>query len=265
MSQAQPVQSIPYFDGKEPAIQYWEAYRFLFTSPNGWTNLLLCGVCMLIPIVGPMVVTGFVVSAFLPRLNDSRGAGVACPEFDFNRFTDYLTRGIWPLLVSLVAGLLLAIPVMLCGLLFVAGIVVAQQDVAVGIVLLVAGMVLFLGSILFMNMLLVPLQLRAALLGEFAPAFDFRWSKDFVARTWRELMLAALFGVATAFPIGVIGYACCIVGVYAAMALIVVAQWHLHFQVYRLYIARGGAALASKWTPPPLPSSRAPGAVGTSA
>ncbi len=58
--------------------------------------------------------------------------------------------------------------------------------------------------------------------------------------------------IVTAFPLALIGYAAFIVGIYPAMALITIAQWHLHFQIYRIYLSRGGAYV------PPKPVAQAP-------
>src|SRR5687767_7300584 len=59
---------------REPEIQYWAAYRFPFSSPNRWRNLLFGGVCMLIPIIGMMVWVGYLAEMLELKVR-SAGAG----------------------------------------------------------------------------------------------------------------------------------------------------------------------------------------------
>src|SRR5262245_3305784 len=78
-------------------IEYKRMYSYVFENPNWVTNVLLVGVCFLsgtvIPVIGPLLVTGYQCEVVLGLLA-SRGARY--PDFDFNRFTDYLLRGLWP-------------------------------------------------------------------------------------------------------------------------------------------------------------------------
>jgi len=118
---------------------------------------------------------------------------------------------------------------------------------------------------ILLNVLMIPLLLRAAILEEFGPSFSWEWIKDFASRMWPEIVLSVLFQIVTSIPLALIGYAILFVGVYPAMALMTIAQWHLHFQIYRIYLSRGGAYVPPKplaqyppmgvpmQVPPPLP------------
>jgi len=83
-----------------------------FESPKWMMNLLLAGVCFLIPIVGPMVVIGWLITGFWGRPDQSPRT---FPDFDFNLFATYIERGLWPFLVGLVASLVLIPVVALLG------------------------------------------------------------------------------------------------------------------------------------------------------
>lgn len=103
-----PSPSLPYFSGAQPRLRYWAAYRFMFTNPNWPKNLLLCSVCVLIPIVGVMVLFGYLRDILLERLetlDEERPNGY--PDLDFALFGQYLQRGLWPLVVHLVASVVL--------------------------------------------------------------------------------------------------------------------------------------------------------------
>jgi hypothetical protein len=55
------------------------------------------------------------------------------------------------------------------------------------------------------------------------------------------------------------GYCLCVVGVYAAAAVIVMARMHLRWQIYRHYLARGGEPIPVK-PAQALPSETPPAA-----
>src|SRR5262245_40908593 len=76
---------------------------FVKKKPGGFTNLLYGCVCVLIPVVGPIILLGYraEIAEDLerdPQLEDY-------PDFTFNRFADYLQRGIWPFLMQLIVSL----------------------------------------------------------------------------------------------------------------------------------------------------------------
>ena len=99
-----------------PRMRYWAAYKFVWTSPKGWMNLLMAGICTLIPIVGMLVLVGYLRDVLLSRLDTLDDDSIGYPDFDFNHFGDYLMRGLWPFLVSAVASLVF-VPVILALLL----------------------------------------------------------------------------------------------------------------------------------------------------
>src|SRR5262245_14760668 len=100
------------------AIEYMRSYNYIFENPNWVMNVLWGFLCILstalIPILGQLVLMGYqyevVESLFLAR-------GTRYPDFDINRFADYLGRSIWPFLVSLIVGLVLAPVIVILALL----------------------------------------------------------------------------------------------------------------------------------------------------
>jgi hypothetical protein len=242
----------------------WEAYRFAFASPNGWKNLLIGGVAMLVPILGPVVFIGYLCDVLAPRpLDDGSGRvdesprapGAGYGDFDFSRFSQYLERGIWPFLATLVAGLVM-LPLYFLAMAPAIVAAVANFRGPAAMLAFFASFVLFLAVAAAGVLVMVPLSVRAAMLMEFGPTFDPRWVKDFAARTWRETVIAMLFLIVTGFPLAIVGYLLCLIGVYPAMALLTLAEWHLHFQLYHLYVSRGGAPVPVKPIhrpgPPPI-------------
>src|SRR4051812_45577721 len=83
-------------------MQYGLAFNYVLNRTGGFTNLLLMTVCNFIPVVGPIVLLGYRSEVATALLEDEERR--RHPKFDFNNFAEYLSRGIWPFLMGLLAG-----------------------------------------------------------------------------------------------------------------------------------------------------------------
>ena len=90
-------------------MNYTASVSDYFKSPKWMMNTLLAGVCVFIPLVGQMVVKGWLITGFWGR-DDERPE--TFPDFDFNNFGKYLERGLWPFLVTLVSSLVFTVPLL---------------------------------------------------------------------------------------------------------------------------------------------------------
>ncbi|MCE7884021.1 MAG: hypothetical protein DYH08_09210 [Actinobacteria bacterium ATB1] len=77
-------------------------------------------------------------------------------------------------------------------------------------------------------------------------AFRLSWMKSFIAKVWKEQLLSQLFLMFTAMILVMLGMLLCFVGVYPAATIVLLAQAHFYFQLYRLFLARGGEPLTPK-------------------
>ncbi len=230
-------------------MRYLQSYYFFFDSPKWAANLFFATVCQLIPIVGQIVVMGYMYDIIETLHRDPR----ACyPDFKFQRFVELLTRGLWPWLVALIMQLAIQpfIMVVSYAMMFaMIGVVVAVGEEYGGIVIAV-WMPLFylfvLAFALLMWMVQLPMILRAGLSQDFAQAFKFHWVKDFIVRMWLELILVFLFVLVSSQLMLVTGTLLLLIGMFPAMLLVTLAQGHLIYQTYSLYIARGGEPIPLK-------------------
>jgi hypothetical protein len=89
---------------------------------------MLGAVATLIPVVGPVVLTGWLATIFWAR--GDRDAPADFPPFDFQYFGKYLERGLWPFLVSLVASLVLVPVTMIVvfPVIFMSGLIGSNSD-----------------------------------------------------------------------------------------------------------------------------------------
>jgi hypothetical protein len=239
-----------------PPIEYLRAYHYIFENPNWMMNLLWGALCLLstacIPVLGQLVFMGYqyevVEALFLTR-------GTRYPDFDTNRFGEYLGRSIWPFLVQLVSSVVL-IPVILVG--YVLMIALVGGGAAAGgddfgpvlaMIGLTVGMVIIFAMAIAFTLVMMPMTLRAGLQQDFAAAFDFAWIKDFIARTWLEMVLTTLFLMLSGALVAILGYAALCVGIFAAFPIIMLAQAHIFYQLYALFVSRGGAPIPLKPQP----------------
>ena len=216
-----------------------------FKSPNWLMNLLLGGICLLLPIVGPMVVLGWLITGFWARQEEGF---VTFPDFDFSHFGKYLERGLWPFLVFLVvlmifsivmvpSAWILMIPAMLVG-----GLSSGAEANAscFGFFAMVLMMVFFTVMICAMMLVLVPLTIRASLTQNFVKSFDVGFVKRFLALTWMQIVLSSLFVMITGTLFVCLGMIVFCVGIYFAAVLVYFSWIHLQKQLYMLYLSGGG-------------------------
>ncbi len=238
------------------SLEYMRAIHYVFESPKWTMNLLWGSLCLLstqaIPIVGQLLWIGYQFEIVENLFRNPGRQGY--PDFDMNRFKEYLLRGLWIFLVMLVMMLVL-MPIMLVlflgGALVVGGIGAAtggdDEAMAVGMIaLIVLGGILGFVIFTLMTIVITPVTLRAGLTQDFRASFDIAWIKDFMRRMWVETLLSQLFLMAVGILAEVVGLLACIIGVFPAIALIFLVQGHLFLQLYQLYLARGGRPIQLK-------------------
>jgi uncharacterized protein DUF4013 len=234
-------------------MNYTASISDYFKSPKWMMNTLLAGVCVFIPIVGQIVVKGWLITGFWGRDDDRPET---FPDFDFNNFGKYLERGLWPFLVTLVSSLVITVAacVVIVPVSMIFTLLGSHDNSSAGgcaaALLFIILMVFYLVLIVGMIAVLTPLIIRASIMQEFGPAFNFAFLKRFIALTWKETILASLFFFVASLALGAVGAIILCVGIYFATVPAYFCMVHLHKQVYRLYLSRGGEPV------PPSPKLR---------
>jgi hypothetical protein len=243
-------------------IDFGAACSDLFKTKQKWQTLLLLSVCILIPVVGQIVVMGY-----LYRRHAGERAGIPAADFDFSDFGEHLQAGLWPFLSGLVASLV-AIPVLMLTMLPIfLGPLLAPDNDAVVLIGFAVGMLLYLVVFAVMILFLTPVQLRSGLMMDFKAGF----SKDFVFGFVRKVGLSYLLWFVLlnlmVIPLALLGSLALFVGGYVVAAWGQAVAMHLLFQHYDLYLERGGAPIPvhpallkvlTKPALPPLPSPEPP-------
>src|SRR5262249_24378509 len=151
-------------------------------------------VCALVPILGPIVLLGyqFDIVEDMHRRGDND-----YPDFDVNRIMDYLTRGVWPFIVQLIVLAPLALVAGVVVMLLLFAILAAHLHPTDAVLLVLALVLVFLVATAvatpLLPFLLIPMLLRAGLSQDFGSAFSWAFIRDFVGKTWKEIVLVELF------------------------------------------------------------------------
>jgi hypothetical protein len=224
------------------SMKFWRAYFYFFDNPKWTMNLLLGAVCSLIPVLGGIVFSGYGYEAV--EAMHRRGKDDQYPDFDFNRFVKYLVRGCWPFIWQLIIGVPLTFIIWLfCFIAMMAiGGSAGQQGPKPGVVIPVVFflVVVVLAVSLIISVVLAPLLLRSGLSQELGFGQALPFVQDFLKRVGKEVILAQLFLLGTAIVIIPIAYVLCILPVFPAVVIVQMAHFHLLYQLYGLYLQRGG-------------------------
>lgn len=224
-------------------MNYTASVSDFFKSPKWMMNMLLGGLCTLIPVVGPIVTKGWLITGFWGREEERFET---FPDFDFNQFGKYLERGLWPFLVTLVSSLVLSmvlsfctVPIMMLPSLFLSGhnSEAGGCAAAVMVMMMVAFYLVMAVAIMFV---LTPLTLKASITQDFASAFDFTFAKRLISLTWKEMAIGSLFLAVSSVVLVCLGMLVFCIGVYFAIVVVYFSWMHLHKQLYQLYLSRGG-------------------------
>jgi hypothetical protein len=244
-------------------MRYLQSYRFIFASPNWTMNVVWATLAALstqvIPVVGQFVLIGYLFEVidhfhYYHHRADAEGEANHYPDFNANRIMDYLMRGVWPGLASIVVMLPVAL---LAGALWFVGVIgtvlLSEKGgggAAAGLIILLV--VLFLIAIIFVgNVVAIPFYLRAGLSRDFVTAFSLSFARDFLSRVGWESVLAQLFMLITSTACMLLGMLACFVGIYPAMAIVFMASHYIDYELYELYLERGGTPVEIKQPMPP--------------
>ncbi|HEX7261240.1 MAG TPA: DUF4013 domain-containing protein [Luteolibacter sp.] len=239
-------------------MNYNASISNFFKSPKWLPNLGLGALAILIPMVGPLVLSGWHVSVFWARGN--REDPAEFPPFDFQFFGKYLERGLWPFLVGLVTSLVL-VPVMMCLILppiIFSGMMGSSHDHGAAFFMVFAGIAgLQIALSLAYQVLITPLMVRATITQDFSSAFNLRFAKSFLSLTWKELLASMLFMLGVGLCLMILAVVTCYIGAFFAAPVAIFGWHHLQKQLYQLYLARGGEPVPLSPSlndlPPPLP------------
>lgn len=178
-------------------------------------TILGLSVSMLIPVVGYMVIIGYLLYHFARERE-----GHAAEDFDFNFFGDYLQMGLWPTLATMLFSLLIVPFVFVFAILPVFMIPLLENGQEDMIILVAVGAFLAYCALLaIFTVFLYPVLLRSGLMIDFKAGFSWSFMKSFAAKVGLSLLGWFLLLALISIPLMLVGFFALFVGVY------VVAAW----------------------------------------
>jgi flagellar biosynthesis protein FlhB len=246
-----PYESPP-TESKTPVarkIDVIAAYKAVFAAPDYMSNLGMVFVFAIIPVINQVMILGYQFEV-VEHLHKNPGAKI--PSVNFDRFSHYLMRGLWPFVVNLLLGMVFIaiVGVVFCVFLGIIQAIGAGIGGDVGGALTAIGMgllyLLYFPMLVLLMVAMFPFTLRAGLSKDFASAFDFDYAKHFFKTVGMKFAIATLFFMFLASLAGMVGTLLCCIGLFAAIPVIVVAQAHLYWQTYEFYLAKGGQPVPLK-------------------
>jgi hypothetical protein len=228
------------------AMRYLRSYSFLMQSPNAILNVLWVSVFLLVPVLGLLVLLGyaFEMVQYLHCKNES-----SIPDFEPARLGRYLARGVRPFAVLLFGGVPLALLSWLLGSITAAEwTLVREGESTEGTLVLVAtgAFLILLTTFLVGMVILAVLTMWTGLSQQWPLNACRRFAQDFVGRVGQELLLVEVFLLATAPLALAAGIMLLGIGLVPAVVAVSLAQHQLLYQLYELYLKRGGAAIPLK-------------------
>src|SRR6185436_12348419 len=143
-----------------------------------------------IPIIGSILVMGYQYE-IVEGLH--RRSGPYYPDFNIDRFLNYLVRGVWVFLVVLIVSICFVPVQFVLVFLFIALQALASK---IGAIAMILAFILFfavaISAAFMLNLAIVPFELRAGLTQDFGAAMNPSFAWDFVKRMWLECILGFL-------------------------------------------------------------------------
>ena len=219
-------------------MQYFKPYTYFVSKANGGMNLLWGSLAFFstsfIPVLGQLVMIGYQAEVADDLKSDPDIERY--PDFDINRFVQYLTRSIWPFVAQLIVGVAVLFVLAIAAGVGVA-VGVATDEVVIGVL---AGLVVYLPLVVCAAMLSWPLVLHAQLSQSFQLGESIRFTRSFVRMVGGQLFMSLLVHMLLSIPLTIVGLLLCFIGLYPAMMIQFMAQEHYMIQLYRLYLDEGG-------------------------
>jgi Protein of unknown function (DUF4013) len=243
---AAPAQYLTPGPAASEGVSVIRGVKWVFESPDWKNNLLLGIVFMIIPIVGPLALSGWMceVHQRLVRRHPN-----PVPKIDFGDFGSYITRGIAVFLVGLILGLPIAFIFYFLGAAVAFGSIAAgaaldEPLVSVGVAA-VAGLVVALFLFMF-TVVINAAQTRAELTEDLGSALSLGKVLGYAKATFGIVLIKNISFMFVGFGIVLCGLLLCYFGIYPAIVVLQIAALHLRYQIYMSYLSKGGEPIALK-------------------
>jgi hypothetical protein len=241
----QPPVASPVFDSEafQPIheLDFGRMIKSPFQSPNWLVNLFWMFIVEILAlfVVGNIVYLGYAGEVAIAR---SGGRTRNWPDFQLDRLTEYLLRGLWPFLWQMIGFAALSIVV---GVPISIGAVAtaALADGGPPFFAILSGVTT--GAIGFLAMIaasyiLFAVTLKSLLANDFMAGMDLVFVKSFCVNMVFTMLLAVLYFVIISTVATLLGALLCFVGLFLVSPILRLITCDFLAQIHDIHLSRGG-------------------------
>jgi hypothetical protein len=235
-----------YPDGYDQPIQRFDFQRMItapFKSPNWMMNMVWMFGCWLL---SSIFIGGIIANGYLAGVAESRSGGKSenWPDFDVDRFTDYLMRGLWPFLWNMIWSMAIAmavgIPILLT--VFISNVLVENKQETSAIIVGITGGAISVALLCFCTLCMTASMIHSALGNDFMKGADIGWITSYVSKMgFTTVIVGIVFGLIS-MVMGAVGMLLFCVGILAVYPFIFLMMGDLVSQLHDIFVSRGGAS-----------------------
>ncbi len=238
------VQAYP--DGFYQPIESFDLNRMLaapFKSPNWLTNLLWMFVCDLLAsvFIGNIIKFGYLAEVAEAR---SGGRSEHWPDFTWDRFSEYLMRGLWPFIWNLiwVLPLIVLVGIPLGTTIGLSSVLMNNGNEVPGVIFLVTGIVVTIGVYCCVLVAMSASMMHAGLGNDFMKGADMGWIRSYVSKMWRTTIWAGFVFFLVAMAVIIAGLLFFCIGFLVASPILSMMAADVVSQLHDIFVTRGGVS-----------------------
>ena len=235
-----------YSEGFYQPVKSFDFTRMLlapFKSPNWIMNLLWMFVCQLasVIIVGSLVTFGYQAEVAESR---SGGRSENWPDFNPDRFIDYLMRGLWPFLWSIIwtLPLILFIGVPVVITVALSEFLLRSNNDVLGIIVIITGGLVSVAAYCLSMLAMMASILHAGLGNDFQKGADIKWIGSYISKMGLTTIAVGIVFVLVTMVVNTAGILLFCVGIIAATPLMNLMAADLVSQLHDIFVSRGGVS-----------------------
>jgi len=214
-----------------------------FKSPNWIMNILWMVVCDLLAIV---VIGSLIKLGYMAEVAEARSGGRSehWPDFTWDRFSEYLMRGLWPFLWNIIwlISLIVVIGLPLGTTIGLTSFLMNNNNEVPGVIVLVTGVVVMIGIYFSALVAMSASMIHAALGNDFMKGADIGWISSYVSKMWRTTIWAGFVFLSIGIVAHIAGLLFFCIGVYPASAIMGMMAADMISQLHDIFVTRGGVS-----------------------
>ncbi len=214
-----------------------------FKSPNWIMNLVWMFVCQLASVI---VVGNLVTLGYLAEVAESRSGGRSenWPDFNPDRFTDYLMRGLWPFLWNMIwtIPMILIIGIPIFATIGLSSFLMGNYNEVPGIIVAITGGLVSAAICIVVSLAMMASMLHAGLGNDFGKGADLNWIGSYISKMGLTTVLVGIVYSLVGTVVGWAGILFFCVGILAVGPILNLMVGDIGAQLHDIFVSRGGVS-----------------------